>query len=244
MAGKYVKKGIILLTALAALAIGTAFTSWAATRLDTVSDVWWDDDNVTVATWEAVEDASQYEVYLYCNDSRVDTIKTKKLKYDFERKMTRAGEYTFRVRALAKGKDFSNGYWSDYSDSTYIDEAFAELMKNGGRVDTKNSGPGANGQASEPTPNSGIVYTWQWKQNDRGWWYERSDGFYPANSWCEDTASGKWYYFDVNGYMVTGWVDGNGTRYYCGPDGAMVTGEYTVDGTNYTFDASGALLGG
>ncbi len=244
MAGKYVKRGAMLLMALAALTIGTAFTAWAATRLDTVSDVWWDDDNITVANWEEVEDAYQYEVYLYCNDSRVDTIKTKKVKYDFERKMTKAGDYTFRVRALAKGKDFRDGYWSDYSDSIYIDEDFAELMKSGGRIDTQNSGPGATGQASSPTPDTSVVYTWKWQQNENGWWYERSDGFYPANNWCQDADTEKWYYFNDIGYMVTGWVDVNGSRYYCGPDGAMVTGAYTVDGTVYQFDASGALVTG
>lgn len=244
MAGKYAKRGLLLLSTLAVLVLGTAFTAWAATRLDTVSDVWWDDDNITVATWEEVEDAYQYEVYLYCNESRVHSTKTKKLKYDFERKMTRAGDYTFRVRALAKGKEFRDSYWSDYSDSIYIDEDFAELMKNGGRIDTQNSGPGANGQTSTPTPGTSVVYTWEWKQNATGWWYERNDGYYPVNNWCQDAATGKWYYFDASGYMMTGWIDVNGVRYYCGPDGAMVTGTYTVDGTTYQFNDSGALVTG
>lgn len=244
MAGNYVKKGAVLLMALAALTLGTVFTAWAATRLDTVSDAWWDDDNVTVATWEEVEDAYQYEVYLYCDERKMDSIKTKKLRYDFERKMTKEGEYTFRVRALARGSDYRDGYWSDYSDSIYIDADFAELMKNGGRIDTENSGPGADGQPSAPTPNTEAIYTWQWLQNDSGWWYQRSDGFYPTNGWCQDVANGKWYYFDGTGYMMTGWIDVAGARYYCGPDGAMVTGTYIVDGVTYQFDASGALITG
>lgn len=229
MAGKHMKKGIVLLAALAVLVMGTAIPAWASTRLDKVYDVWWDDDNVTVANWEEVEDAYQYEVNLYCNNSKTDTIKTKKLSYDFERKMTKAGDYTFRVRALAKSsdRDYRDSYWSDYSDSIYIDESFAELMKSGGRIDTLNSGPGAGGQ---------------WMQDQTGWWYQRSDGTYPANAWFQDPANSKWYYFHAGGYMATGWIDVNGSRYYCGADGAMVTGNQTIDGVGYLFDPSGALV--
>ena len=94
----------------AALAAAGSMTAWASERLDTVSDVYWDDDNETVAMWEEVEEAYQYEVYLYLDDSKVTSIKTKKTKYNFEKKLTKEGEYTFRVRALAKSKD------KDYRD--------------------------------------------------------------------------------------------------------------------------------
>lgn len=242
MTGRYLKKGLVFLAALAVLAFGTAVTTWAAYRLDTVSDVWWDDDNITVATWEEVEFANQYEVNLYRGESKVATIKTKKLKHNFERKMTEAGDYKFRVRALAKGSDFRDGYWSDYSDTTYIDESYAEMMRNGGRIDTKNSGPGAGGQESTPSAEAGVVYTWQWIEGENGWWYQRSDGFYPTNGWHQDSNTGKWYFFDAGGYMMTGWIDADGTRYYCGPDGAMVTGAYTLNGVTYQFGTDGSLI--
>lgn len=241
---KHNKKGLFALIVIAALAVGSTLTAWAATRLDTVSDVWWDDDNTTVATWEAVENANQYEVNLYCDKSNVATIKTKKLKYNFERKMTRAGDYSFRVRALAKGSSYRDGYWSDYSDNNYIDEDFAELMKNGGRIDTENSGPAANGQQTTPASAASAIYTGQWIQDETGWWYQRSDGFYPANGWFQDPANSNWYFFGADGYMITGWIDWNGSRYYCQADGAMVTGTYTIDGTAYQFDASGILIAG
>ena len=34
------------------------------------------------------------------------------------------------------------------------------------------------------------------------WWYQRSDGTYPANKWC--TINGNYYLFDDKGYMLTG----------------------------------------
>lgn len=236
------------------LSAAGAVTAWAATRLATVQDVYWDDEDMTIARWEEVEDAYQYEVYLYRDQSRVDTFKTKKTYYNVEKKMTAAGEYTFKVRAIAKNKskEYRDGYWSDESDSIYIDASFAELMKNGGVLDTKNSGPGANGEKSEPVKETSVVYKAEWVySNEAGaWWYRNSDGTFPANGWWQDPATARWYFFNGQGYMMTGWIDWNGSRYYCLPTadtaagmpaGSMVTGERTIDGVLYRFDGSGVL---
>ena len=65
-------------------------------------------------------------------------------------------------------------------------------------------------------------------------------------SWFMDPASGKYYMFDSQGYMKTGWIDWENNRYYCDekgtPSGAMVTGTYIIDGLEYQFDASGAMI--
>lgn len=45
---------------------------------------------------------------------------------------------------------------------------------------------------------SGV--TQGWIQNSIGWWYQYSDGSYPASTWRR--IDGKWYYFDSNGYWV------------------------------------------
>jgi len=44
----------------------------------------------------------------------------------------------------------------------------------------------------------------EWKSNNVGWW--NTEG----NSWSIGWKSidNKWYYFDNNGYMKTGWVQG------------------------------------
>jgi len=162
-----------------------------------------------------------------------------------QKKMTKGGEYTFKVRALPKGssKKSQIGPWSDLSDSTYIDESFAELIKGGGVIDTNNSGPGVNsstvaqGAAQENT--SGWI-----KENDGRWWYRSSDGTYQVNGWWQEPGTGIWYYFDAQGYMLTGWIDWNGSRYYCLPSWAMATGDTIIDGMSYSFDTSGALLMG
>ncbi len=241
---RFGRRMAVLCTALV-LSVGCVVTSWAATRLGKVQDTYWDEDDMTTARWDEVEDAYQYEVYLYLDDSHVTTVKTKRTHYNMQKKMTKGGEYTFKVRALPKGssKKSQIGPWSDLSDSTYIDESFAELIKGGGVIDTNNSGPGVNsstvaqGAAQENT--SGWI-----KENDGRWWYRSSDGTYPVNGWWQEPGTGIWYYFDAQGYMLTGWIDWNGSRYYCLPSGAMATGDTIIDGMSYSFDTSGALLMG
>ena len=59
--------------------------------------------------------------------------------------MTKEGDYTFKVRALAKSnsKEFTDGYWSEESEETYVSEDFADMIKNGGSTSQlQNGGPG------------------------------------------------------------------------------------------------------
>ena len=41
---------------------------------------------------------------------------------------------------------------------------------------------------------------------------------------------GKWYLFDKNGYMLTGWQKVKDIWYYLNENGSMATGFVTVDG--------------
>lgn len=233
-----IRNFITILTAVLLVAAG-AMTVWAATRLGTVADLYWDEDTYTLAHWDVVEDAYQYQVYLYRDDSKVAEIKTKKLKYNFKSKMKTEGSYTFRVRALKKGSSYVDGSWSDYSEEMYISADYIEFLENGGIIDTQNSGPGATGDGQTTTA-AGVVYTAGWVQDAGGWWYRNADGTYPVNTWLQDGES--WYYLNDQGYMVTGWFEWNGNRYYCGENGAMYSGNCTIDGVSYQFDQSGALI--
>lgn len=82
---------------------------------------------------------------------------------------------------------------------------------------------------------SSHAYAGEWKKDNTGWWYQESNGTYPTKQWSN--ISGKWYYFDENGYMVHDrWIG----DYYLGTDGSMLTSTVTPDG--YQVDASGKWI--
>ena len=67
-----------------------------------------------------------------------------------------------------------------------------------------------------------LADTWQKFIDGDGehWCYFGSSGKKVESNWKK--INDRWYYFDENGYMQTGWIlDG---MYYCGDDGAMKTG--------------------
>ena len=254
-------KWMAVVSAVMVVSAAVAVNAWAAEKLGRVTGLYWneDDDNdekITEAIWDEVEDAYEYEAALYRDGKRVKTIPTKKTKFNFKKYMDTEGDYTFKVRAMAKAKNkkFSNGSWSEESDAVYISEARAEYNKNGKKKDTSQEGPGMSdgGTSSASTSvvssssssgsTSGSVGAWI--EDSTGWWYRRADGTYPMNQWFQDPADGRYYMFDERGYMVTGWIVWEGKHYYCDPDrspiGAMVTGEVIIDGVTYHFDDTGA----
>ncbi len=76
---------------------------------------------------------------------------------------------------------------------------------------------------------NGIMVSGGWKQldtapsgdtSDTHWYYFQESGKIVRDKWMK--ISGKWYHFDSEGIMETGWVDNN--MYFCGDDGAALTG--------------------
>ena len=54
-----------------------------------------------------------------------------------------------------------------------------------------------------------------WYSDDKGWWYTDKDGKYLQSTWC--TINGHKYYFDSEGYMVTGCCKVDGIWYMFAP---------------------------
>lgn len=94
----------------------------------------------------------------------------------------------------------------------------------------------------------------KWMKDANGWWYRFYNTSWPKNQWIELEWNGvtSWYYFDANGYMVTGWKKDGDQWYYLNPNsdgtmGAMVTGWKKIDNIWYYFNTvagnpKGAML--
>ena len=126
----------------------------------------------------------------------------------------------------------SNGWWYKYADGTYPKSCWKT-------IDGKDYCFDANGyiytnqfiKSSGYSQNKKIYWvdesgawnnkTYMWKKNDKGWWLQEVDGsWYPKSEWCK--IDNDWYYFNSNGYMVTG--------------------TQTIDGRKYTFRSDGRLV--
>ncbi len=88
---------------------------------------------------------------------------------------------------------------------------------------------------------NGIMVSGAWRQLNVGpmgetdniyWYYFQENGKAVANSWKK--INGKWYHFDQDCVMETGWVDND--MYYCGDDGAALTGWNKLYPPNQTDD--------
>lgn len=81
---------------------------------------------------------------------------------------------------------------------------------------------------------------WVQSLSSKLWYYMNADGVMVSNCWIKD--NDKWYHFNENGAMQTGWnyIDNN---WYClEQSGAMKTGWINDKGTWYYCSESGAML--
>lgn len=241
-------KKVFAFFAAAVIVTAMAGPSMAATKLDTPTGLYWDGDNETRATWEEVENAAWYKVYLF-RKSESDTniivseVKTKKTTYNFSPKMNQEGEYVFKVRALGRNSSYTDSSWSEESDTTYVSASLAQKGKeNVNTQGTQISGPGEKQEEQNSTAgqtnaqyNAGADKP-GWRKDDKGQWYAtQADGstwFSNCWQWLDGNQDGtaECYCFDDHGYIYTDTTT---------PDGYTVNadGAWTVYGVVQTQSA-------
>lgn len=69
-----------------------------------------------------------------------------------------------------------------------------------------------------------------WKIAENHWFYQNEDGTMAVSRWLKDPADGKWYHFNSDGYMETGWIIDRNRCYYLDGTGAMAENTVTPDG--------------
>lgn len=178
-----------------------------------------------IATWEDMEGAKSYEVRLLRNGSTVTTATTGGTSYNFAKNISKAGEYSFRVRAVSS-YDSRKGEWSDESETFEIEKDDIQSLKN-----SSSSGSSSGSRAARG-----------WVKEGNRWWYSNGDGTWLNNGW--HFVNNVWYYFDNNGYILTGWQYINNRWYFMNTSGAMLTGWQYINNNWYYLDPSGAMLTG
>ena len=80
----------------------------------------------------------------------------------------------------------------------------------------------------------------KWIRSSGRWWYRHGDGTYTRSDW--EYIGNKWYYFDQNGWMITGWQKVSGSWYYMESNGARVAdGWKWINNKCYYFDKNGKM---
>ena len=84
-----------------------------------------------------------------------------------------------------------------------------------------------------------------WSRDARGWRFKDSKGEDIIDRWgyLDWNGTGGWYFFDKDGYMITGWMEWQGKRYFLhnlsdNTMGHMYTGWHEIDGKWYYFNPS------
>ena len=80
----------------------------------------------------------------------------------------------------------------------------------------------------------------KWINTSGRWWYRHADGSYIKSNW--EQIGNQWFYFDKDGWMVTGWLKLSDTWYYMNTSGARVSNCWTWVGNScYYFDEDGKM---
>ena len=86
-----------------------------------------------------------------------------------------------------------------------------------------------------------------WQRDAKGWWIQNPDGTYPKAQWL--LLNNRWYYFNQEGYMLTGWLLYNNAWYYFeekegSEQGKMSVGWKEIRGFWYYFSEEGGAENG
>ena len=87
----------------------------------------------------------------------------------------------------------------------------------GGSSSSGGSGGGSSSSGNSGTPmvlgaDRNLPSNVNWQRDAKGWWILNPDGSYPKSQWL--WINNRWYYFNQEGYMLTGWLFYNNAWYY------------------------------
>lgn len=138
-------------------------------------------------------------------------------EFDLSQYMRSVGDYSFMIREISSTSG-RKGEWYECEEDIKIDEATVAL------INQKYAYASLDGNG--------------WQKDDKGWWFKYPGGSYPASQWLKD--NGHDFYFNAEGYMVTGWNEIDGAWYYMNESGEKQFNCVTPDG--HTLDEEGKRI--
>ena len=171
-----------------------------------------------IVTWPETAGAGSYEVKFMRNGTTLggNQIVTG-TTYDGTKYMTKAATYHCKVRPINKVDTSQVGLWVD-SNPVSINEEQARLQR----------------EANEEEESRGV-----WEEINGRWRFTLPDGNVAPAGWRQ--IRDRWYVFDENGFMRTGWYIDSGNWYYLdAKEGYMWRNATTPDG--YYVDITGAMM--
>ena len=99
-----------------------------------------------------------------------------------------------------------------------------------------------DGKKAEKAKPIQVEYPLGWNKTENGqWWYADTPHSHIAGRWA--FIEGKWYVFDLKGFMIVGWFRQGSDWYYMNPaDGTMLSGQWVdVDNTSFYMTRLGLM---
>ena len=201
-------------------------------------EAYWSSAKGTAVWTESQNSSGYFDVTCYRGSSVVKKLTNYHgTMYNFYPYMTKAGDYSFRVRAVAPPSISSTvGRNSEWTESNIMTIGDGDVSDGTGQTTLdENGGSSLDSVVSGNSSSTGTGSTNSagWVQTGGYWYFRYPNGQLVTNGWL--TINGKSYMFDQNGRMYTGWAqDKNGIWYYFDPkNGDMRTGWVHDDGKWY-----------
>jgi len=234
----------------------------------------WDNSTLGKAKWEAsANDSGVYDVYCYRGELMVKKLeKYQGNYYNFYPYMTKAGDYTFKVRAaIPSGKENSGAYASDYNNSSVLTIAQNQVSNGQGQTksDELNGTAGISGGNTNYPNGTGNENVAGWVTDATGTYFRYPSGVIAKNCWIEingnfylvdengrrltgwqiNPSKTNWFYMDPStGIMKTGWFRDGQYWYYLEPEGSAkgmrISGWRDINGKRYYFNTAGVMVTG
>ena len=154
------------------------------------------------------------------------------------------------------GSRYVNPLFTDYKPDDSGEApipSFSGRSSGSGRGGSSGSGGSGGGSGAGGSGGSGgtpmvlgadrnLPSNINWQRDAKGWWIQNPDGTYPKAQWL--LLNNRWYYFNQEGYMLTGWLFYNNAWYYFeekegSEQGKMSVGWKEIRGFWYYFSEEG-----